>query len=296
LPQSTNTFDAVRRQIDAMGSGVFEVGLFDPDAPAGEPLMIPRVWTRDALIRSIPWLRYQNRNGRNIYVRPGGEHDLTLVDDLNRDAVKKMVSEGFSPALVVETSPENFQVWLKHPRKLDREMGTAVARALASTFGGDTGAADWRHYGRLSGFGNRKAKYLDKSTGHFPFVKLVDASGASYPAATGFLARIETRLAEERLERERRRNFRRAIRGGPATNGAKSIEMFRDDPRYGGDGKRADLAYAVYALAHGATETEVEEAIRSRDLSHKGNERRQRDYVERTIRKAERAVETGLCR
>ena len=68
--------------------------------------------------------------------------------------------------------------------------------------------------------------------------------------------------------------------------GLKSIESFRADPKYGGDGKRADLAYAVYALSRGQTEIDVEAAIRSRDLSHKGNERRQQDYVERTIKKA----------
>ena len=71
----------------------------------------------------------------------------------------------------------------------------------------------------------------------------------------------------------------------------KSIGIFRADPRYGGDGTRVDLAYAVYAIAHGCTEAEVEAAIRSRDLSHKGTERRQQDYVERTIKKALAATE-----
>ena len=49
---------------------------------------------------------------------------------------------------------------------------------------------------------------------------------------------------------------------------------------------RIDLAYAIYAASYGATEAQIEAAIRSRDLSHKGGERRQADYVERTIRKA----------
>ena len=34
-------------------------------------------------------------------------------------------------------------------------------------------------------------------------------------------------------------------------------------------------------------------AIRSRDLSHKGNERRQNEYVERTIKKALATIERG---
>jgi protein-disulfide isomerase len=59
---------------------------------------------------------------------------------------------------------------------------------------------------------------------------------------------------------------------------------------YGGDGTRIDLAYAIYALSRGASEEQVKAAIRSRDLNHKGNDRRQDDYVDRTVKKALAAV------
>ena len=42
-----------------------------------------------------------------------------------------MKQSGFHPALVIETSPGNFQVWMKHPAVLPKEVGTAAARALA---------------------------------------------------------------------------------------------------------------------------------------------------------------------
>lgn len=88
-----------------------------------------------------------------------------------------------------------------------------------------------------------------------------------------------------------------AIRNGNGRNGhLKSIEEFRCDPRYGGDGTRIDLAFAVYAISHGVRAEQVEAAIRTRDLSHKGNEKRQTDYVERTIKKALAAVEIGIGR
>ena len=66
----------------------------------------------------------------------------------------------------------------------------------------------------------------------------------------------------------------------------KTIDDFRADPRYGGDNTRIGLAFAIYALSHGAAAGEVAAAIRSRDLSHKGNEKRQAQYVERTLAKA----------
>jgi hypothetical protein len=268
-----------------MGADLFEVGLFRPDAPQGEAIMLPRVWDRDALMRSVPWLRLQNRDGRNIYVRPSGEHNLSLVDDLTRDGVRAMKSSGFAPALLVETSSGNFQAWLKHPRVLDKGLGTAVARALAQKFGGDTGAADWRHYGRLSGFVNRKAKHYNVTTGLYPFVRVIEARGVVYRAAEDFLGEVVNGIEEQRqaaVEQRAARERNSQWQPGPL----KSIDAFREDPRYGGDGKRADLAYAVYAFSRGQTEAHVDAAIRSRDLSHKGSERRQEDYVERTIRKA----------
>jgi hypothetical protein len=67
----------------------------------------------------------------------------------------------------------------------------------------------------------------------------------------------------------------------------RRIDDFRANPTYAGDGTRIDLAHAIYALAHGVRDAEIEAAIRSRDLTHKGDEKRQAEYVERTIRKGE---------
>jgi len=292
------TSQAIHAQIRAMGAEVFEIGLYKQDAEEPQPVMLPRVWDSDSLMRSIGWLRHENREGRNIYIRPKGEHNLTLVDDLKAPAIVAMRRRGFTPAIVVETSPGNFQAWLKHPEPLDKELGTATARALAEKFSGDRGAADWRHYGRLAGFTNRKEKYRDVVTGLHPFVRLIEANGNIYPEAGNFLSRVRADLeAGRRIEQRRRMELAAAIRDGNGRNGRmKSIEEFRSDPRYGGDGTRIDLAYAVYALSHGVSADEVEAAIRTRDLSHKGTEKRQADYVERTIKKALAATERGYER
>jgi len=295
-PQSSVASDrtaiAVRRQITAMGSQLFEVGLFKPDAGPAESVMIPRVWDTDQVVKSVSWLRRQNCEGRNIYIRPRGEHDLSMVDDLTIHAVAAMKEAGYTPAVVVETSPGNYQAWLKHANRLNKEVSTAAARALAEKFGGDRGAADWRHFGRLAGFTNRKAKYLDASSGFYPFVRLIEAGGEVYPEADRFLTGVKNEVERQRANRERLRNGI-AYMAPVRSEDLKSIEAFRADARYGGDGTRIDLAYAVYAFSRGATAAEVEAAIRSRDLSHKGNERRQHDYVERTMKKALATIDRG---
>jgi hypothetical protein len=291
------TLEAVESQTQAMGADVFEIGLFKPDAVHGEAIMVPRVWDHDALIRSIGWLRHENRDGRNIYVRPKGEHNLSLVDDLTRNALGEMMRSGFRPALIVETSPGNFQAWLKHPEQLSKEMGTAAARALAEKFGGDRGAADWRHYGRLAGFTNRKEKYRDAATGMHPYVRLVHASGESYAEGRTFLAQVRTELEKQQHnERQRRAAFAILGRVPMGSTRRKSIDEFRSDAKYGADGTRIDIAFAIYALTHGASIADVEAAIRTRDLSHKGGEKRQADYVERTIKKAIATAERSRCR
>lgn len=281
------TTQAVQQQIAAMGAQVFEVGLFKPSAvDEGRAVMIPRTWDATTLIRSIPWLRMQNADGRNIYVRPKGEHNLSLVDDLSADAVKRMKATGFIPAAVVETSPGNFQAWLKHPHQLPRELSTMAARKLAEEFGGDCGAADWRHFGRLAGFTNRKTKYMNES-GLFPFVRLIEAPGVEYPEGERFASAISARREVDLRTRERQYA---ALTTG-ARNPPKSIEDFRSNPRYSGDATRVDLAFAIYALSHGSSGDQVAEVLRSRDLSHKGDETRQNQYVDRTITKALRMTE-----
>jgi hypothetical protein len=252
--------------------------------------MLQRTWDAEAVIRSIPWMRFQNLTGRNVYIRPRGEHELTLLDDLSADAVARMKPSGFAPALVVETSAGNFQAWLKHNQHLPKELSTAVARKLAAEFGADQGSADWRHFGRLSGFTNRKLQRRLEN-GQFPFVRLVEATGQRYPHAERFVDGVRKQLEHDAARR------RSTVEQSHAQQRqhVKSIDAFRSNPIYGGDNTRVDLAYAVYALSRGVPEESVAAAIRSRDLSHKGNERRQDEYVARTVNKALFTIEKNRC-
>lgn len=274
------TRDAVIRQVDAMRVPAFEVGVFDSVAEQ----MIPRTWSKEALVKSVAWLRFENLQGRNIYVRPSGVHSLSLIDDLSADAVEKMRGAGFTPALVVETSPGNFQVWLQHGRVLSKDLSTATAKALARRFGGDQGSADWRHFGRLAGFTNRKEKHR-QADGYFPYVRLLEATGTQYPEAARFLREIEAEFKAAVEASVKRREFLRK-RPQSANETIKGIEYFRNKRKYGGAQSRSDLAYAVYALDHGVPESTVRDAIATQDLSFKGSSARQTDYIDRIIDKA----------
>jgi hypothetical protein len=276
----SRTQDAVRKQISAMAAAMFEVGVFDPESER----MILRTWNEEAIIKSIPWLRFENLKGRNIYIRPAGAHSLSLLDDLRAESLLRMKTQGFQPALVVETSPGNFQVWLQHGRVLSKDISTATAKALARRFGGDQGSADWRHFGRLAGFTNRKEKHR-RADGYSPYVRILEATATQYPEAARFLREMEAELKAAVEASAKRREFLRK-RPQSAIETIKGIEYFRIHPKYGGAQSRSDLAYAVYALDHGVCESRVRDAIATQDLSFKGSSSRQADYIDRIIDKA----------
>jgi hypothetical protein len=96
------TGEVVGRQIGAMGGTTFEIGLFKSDATEkARSTMILRTYAAQAVFKVVPWLKFENYHGRNIFVRPYGEHNLSMVDDLSADSIRRMKESGFAPALII---------------------------------------------------------------------------------------------------------------------------------------------------------------------------------------------------
>jgi hypothetical protein len=273
-------------QLEALGAECFDIGVKRLDGT----MILREGWGAKQVLKSLLWLRRENLNRGHIYVRPAGAHGLSLVDDLKADTFVRMKADGFAPAAVVETSPGNFQAWLKHDEVLDEAASTRAAKLLAERYGGDPGSADWRHFGRLAGFTNPKPNRR-LASGLQPFARLLEASGEVYRQAPVFIAEVRAALAGEG-----------AKVGGGAQDGVgqgaselppiKPLAEFHDDPHYGGDLHRADLAWARHAAAMGLSASEIRTAImEARDLAKKGPAKRQREYAERTAGKAIRQTE-----
>jgi hypothetical protein len=141
----------VRQQIAAMGCELFEVGVFRPETAGTHASMLLRVWDCDTLLRAVPWLQLQNHADRHIYIRPKGEHSLSLVDDLTAEAVTAMDRDGFHRALVVERLHSTFRRGLntpsrsisssaRRPQELLRKDSVAMsARLIGDTSGASGG-------------------------------------------------------------------------------------------------------------------------------------------------------------
>ncbi len=189
---------AVERQLAAMGQDRYELGIRDRDS--GQ--MMERSWSAGQVLDGLAWLKRQNARGSDIYIRPAApEHDLVLLDDVDEDGLDAMRSAGHDPALVLETSPSNYQAWLRLPEPQPPEVRREVARALAHAHGGDRASADARHFGRLSGFTNRKPAYTTGS-GLQPWVLLRQAGGRVAAAAASLVEAACERLAERARDRD----------------------------------------------------------------------------------------------
>jgi hypothetical protein len=270
---------ALRAQLAAMGCALFDLGVLR----SGGVMLLRDALSAERIAAQFAWLRCENARGAHIFIRPCGLSNLTLIDDLDAGTLAAMTRSGFAPALVVETSPKNFQAWLKHLRTLpDRETATMAARMLARRFGGDLSSADWRHFGHLAGFTNPKPNRRLPG-GRAPLVYLRACAGGVFARQDRFRAELAGLAAAARRVRQQRQAPRvAAARGRLAT-----VAEFHRAGRYGGDLHRADMAWALYAAARGLSGDEIAGAIRAaRDLSKKGALRRQSAYAERTASKA----------
>ena len=260
-----------------MACDYFEIGVLRADGR----MLLREGRTARQIDQEIQRLRRENARGAHIFVRPDGAHALSLVDDLGVDAITRMRDAGFGPALVVETSPQNFQVWLSHGETLDRDISSWAAKELAKRFGGDLSSADWRHFGRLAGFTNRKPERLLRN-GFAPFVRLHESDGGIYHAAREFLTEVKA-LAEKAAKRASRTTSQATSK----ENSIRPLAEFHRSRRYDGDLHRADMAWALHAASRGLSEQRIRDQIlHGRDLSKKGRIQRQINYAERTAIKA----------
>lgn len=130
--KNDRTLQAIGRQLKAMGCERFDIGV--RDATTGQ--MMNREWSAAEVLQNTPWLKRMNAQGNDVYIRPAEQerHGLVLVDDLSEFDLDDMKAEGREPALVVETSPKNYQAWVKVADAAGGELrGRLPGRWPAST-------------------------------------------------------------------------------------------------------------------------------------------------------------------
>ena len=100
----------------------------------------------------MEWLNEKNEKGNRIEFRPYGEHGLSLLTGLTQDQVQNAKLSHCEPALIVEYGQNQFQIWLKHDRKLLADAATKASTHLCHKLSADCEYSKWDSFGYLVGF------------------------------------------------------------------------------------------------------------------------------------------------
>ena len=282
------TRSAVQRQLRGMGCESYELGVLT------ERGMLLRTWSAEEVLRALDWLKRENRSGANIYVRADRERSsrLVLIDDLNRDALARLRVSDHAPAVVVQTSPGNWQAWVKLDEDTPSQVRTEVARILCREYGGDPASADAQHFGRLAGFTNRKPRYIDER-GLSPFV-LLDSYGGK--PAPGALELVDDAMRELAKAKAVAAAVQRAAAQMPSADTADDLGQWycrlwqHLESEFGADfdASRADWLIAVRLYRRGHSYQDVAHIIGQYSPGIDGRKAgHTEDYVQRTAGKAE---------
>ena len=150
-------------------------------------------------------LRIQSR-GENIYYTPLSAHKHhILLDDMSEAKLAMFLQDGFTPAVILESSPGNFQCLITIPKlgsPFDRDVGNRLTEKLNKQYG-DPKLSGCIHPHRAPGFENRKAKHRQEN-GAYPQVKLLRAEKAECPHALELSKQIAQEYAQAQQERTKR--------------------------------------------------------------------------------------------
>lgn len=234
-------------------------------------------WIVDPAPSRIGYLKAENSNGRHILMQPLDESRYLLADDLCWERICRQhrhADRKWKPGrMVVETSPRNYQVWIRSQRPLSLDE----KRYWLKRMGSDPGADPNNRWGRCPGFRNRKDKYRSEC-GRYPLTRLIWidwTSEAQIPDIT-----LESHGSDESFP-------------PPPPRGlvCRKRDICRSDYERGGESE-TDFSYALALARRGHAEDE----IRSRILSERTNwdnhrgDRRTEHYLDGTIRRAKQII------
>ena len=232
-------------------------------------------------------LRFQKR-GENIYYTPlSDDRHHILIDDMTRDSLMRMQEDGFRPAVVLESSPGNYQCLLTIPKlgtEFDRDVGNRITERLNREYG-DKKLCGCIHPHRAPGFENRKPKHR-REDGVYPQVKLLFAERRECGKALALARRIDREYAEAA---EKRKTAWRMLTmpdvrpGDPAAAYYAHLENIRRHLTIE-DYSRVDAMIALRMRSNGHSREVVEETIRvcAPTIREKRTGRNWQRYAERT--------------
>ena len=227
-----------------------------------------RGFTPEEIAAHMPEMQRFQKRGENIYYTPlSDDRHHILIDDMTRESLKRLQEDGFRPAVVLESSPGNYQCLLTIPRlgtEFDRDVGNRITERLNREYG-DKKLCGCIHPHRAPGFENRKPKHR-REDGGYPQVKLLFAERRECGKALALARRIDREYAEAAEKRKTEQRMLMTMPdmrpGDPAAAYYAHLENIRRHLTIE-DYSRVDAMIALRMRSNGHSREAVEETIRA---------------------------------
>jgi len=207
-------------------------------------------------------IRKANAKGLNILIRPllDVEPCFLLLDDMKLSDVQKHAEK--PGRLIIQTSPDNFQIWIKSNRPLSLDE----KKYWIKFFNADMGASPKRRWGRAPDFRNYKPQRAEHPWGRIIFCT---NGSASIP-----FVKIPTPSPE-------------IVKNNMVDKTTKSISLNISRNQYDkGDESATDYSYTLALLVRGATDEQIKSRLLAERSDFHRSERNIEKYLTRTIKKA----------
>jgi len=238
-------------------------------------------WIIAPLNKNIPYLKAENASGRHILLQPipSIAPYYLMIDDLSKATIRRhhKYSNGtWKPGrMAVETSTDNYQVWIHSKRPLSLDEKRFWLKKLCN----DPGADPNNRWGRCPGFRNRKQKYRT-SANRYPLSKLIWIDWK-------YKADIPQFKSHRTVIKNMNNNAMDSLSPQPLVGGVchhKSISRLLYEKF---DESKTDFSYALALARRGYSQSDIENRLLSERTNwenHKGR-RRKKAYILRTIEK-----------
>ena len=245
-------------------------------------------FTPEELAEHLPEMLRLQQRGENIYYTPLSEdrHHI-LIDDMTRESLEKLYVDGFRPAVVLESSPGNYQCVLTIPKlksSHNRDVGNRITERLNKQYG-DPKLSGCIHPHRAPGFGNLKPKHR-REDGSFPKVKLLQAEKRECAKAQELARQIEREYAVAEVQRRQTQPRPVPTHAHPGDSAAAYYAHYENIRQHLAleDLSRVDAMIALRLRATGHSQQAVSEAVRQcAPTIRENNEGRDwQRYAERT--------------
>lgn len=223
-------------------------------------------FTPEELRAHLPEMLRLQRRGENIYFTPlsEGKHHI-LIDDMTRETVEKFYADGFRPAVVLESSPGNYQCVLTIPKLKNphnREVGNRLTEQLNKQYG-DPKLSGCIHPHRAPGFANFKPQHRREGD-KYPRANLRHAEKKECTKALELSRRIERECVAAEAKRQQMHPPRPAPQTPQPGSTASAYYAHYEDIRKRittEDLSRVDAMIAVRLRATGHSQEAIAEAL-----------------------------------